>query len=179
MQGVQATWASAGLLVWALRWNGVLWGYTVCGLCCCVVANPPCGTGAQTSANLGTAFAVIMLHKHGGSCPPWPRPSLAPCCVKHTQRVSHVSCPAPAHANASVPIAAPVYVARGLQTFVVGEVDEASKKLIKTSHDCLAKAIAMCKPGVRFRDVGDVITKHAQANGWVLVQLCHHQASPS
>eukprot|EP00983_Pelagomonas_calceolata_P051597 1142477-Pelagomonas_calceolata.AAC.4 len=54
------------------------------------------------------------------------------------------------------------------QTFVVGEVDEQGKKLIKTAHDCLAKAIAMCKPGVRYRDVGEVITKHAQANGYVL-----------
>jgi hypothetical protein len=54
-----------------------------------------------------------------------------------------------------------------MQTFVVGDVDEDSKKLVKTSHDCLAKAIAMCKPGVRYRDVGDVITRHAQANGWV------------
>lgn len=52
-----------------------------------------------------------------------------------------------------------------MQTFTVGEVDEESKKLVKTAHDCLAKAVAMCKPGVRYRDVGDVISKHAQSNG--------------
>ncbi|KAF5838034.1 peptidase M24, structural domain-containing protein [Dunaliella salina] len=61
------------------------------------------------------------------------------------------------------------------ETFVVGEVDEQSKKLIKTAHDCLAKAVAMCKPGVRYRDVGEVITKHAQANGMSVVRTyCGH-----
>lgn len=56
-------------------------------------------------------------------------------------------------------------VVRAAQTFVVGEVDEGSKKLVKCAHDCLMKAIAMCKPGVRYRDVGDVITKHASSCG--------------
>ncbi len=32
---------------------------------------------------------------------------------------------------------------------------------------CLMKAIAMVKPGTRFRDVGDVISKHAKLNGCV------------
>ncbi len=51
------------------------------------------------------------------------------------------------------------------QTFVVGEVDEEGKKLIKCAHDCLMKALAACKPGVRYRDVGDIITKHASSQG--------------
>lgn len=70
-----------------------------------------------------------------------------------------------AHSRAH-PLPPPPLHARA-QTFVVGEVDEDSKKLVKVSHDCLAKAIAMCKPGVRFRDIGEVITKHAHANGCV------------
>jgi methionyl aminopeptidase len=52
-----------------------------------------------------------------------------------------------------------------LQTYTVGDVDEVSKKLIKCSHDCLMKALAICKPGVRYRDVGDIITKHASSQG--------------
>jgi methionyl aminopeptidase len=47
----------------------------------------------------------------------------------------------------------------------VGEVDEEGKKLIKVTHDALMKAIAACKPGVRYRDIGDIITKHTSANG--------------
>lgn len=30
------------------------------------------------------------------------------------------------------------------------------------SYDCLWKAIAICKPGTFYRDVGDVITKEAK-----------------
>jgi methionyl aminopeptidase len=52
-----------------------------------------------------------------------------------------------------------------VQTFCVGEVDELSKKLIKCSHDCLMKALAACKPGARYRDMGDIITKHATSQG--------------
>lgn len=51
------------------------------------------------------------------------------------------------------------------ETFVVGEVDEVSKQLIKVTHECLAQAIAACKPGVRYRDMGDIISKHAKGAG--------------
>ena len=30
---------------------------------------------------------------------------------------------------------------------------------------CLMLAVAACKPGVRYRDMGDIITKHAHAHG--------------
>lgn len=30
---------------------------------------------------------------------------------------------------------------------------------------CLHKAIAICKPGTPYRDIGDVITKHAKQFG--------------
>lgn len=73
----------------------------------------------------------------------------------------------PVFSHTAVHCLIPILPFHCAQTFVVGDVDEHSKQLIKTSHDCLAKAIAMCKPGVRYRDVGDVISKHAQANGCV------------
>jgi methionyl aminopeptidase len=47
----------------------------------------------------------------------------------------------------------------------VGEVDDLSKKLIKCSYDCLMKALAACKPGARYRDIGDIVTKHATSQG--------------
>jgi methionyl aminopeptidase len=53
------------------------------------------------------------------------------------------------------------------ETFVVGEVDEASRNLIKATHDCLMTAVAACKPGVRYRDMGDIISRQAGQHGWV------------
>ena len=56
------------------------------------------------------------------------------------------------------------------ETFCVGDVDDESKKLIKTSNDCLLMALDICKPGTRYRDVGEVITRHAQSNGFSVVK---------
>ncbi|KAJ9512627.1 hypothetical protein QJQ45_029265, partial [Haematococcus lacustris] len=61
------------------------------------------------------------------------------------------------------------------ETFVVGEVDAGSKRLVKAAHDCLMAALAVCKPGQRYRDVGDVITKHASSQGCSVVRsYCGH-----
>ncbi|MEW5297135.1 MAG: hypothetical protein WDW38_005957 [Sanguina aurantia] len=61
------------------------------------------------------------------------------------------------------------------ETFVVGEVDAVSKQLIKVTHECLAQAIAACKPGVRYRDMGDIISKHAKGAGFQVVKAyCGH-----
>ena len=51
------------------------------------------------------------------------------------------------------------------ETFTVGDVDDDSKQLIKATYDALMKAIAICKPGVRYREVGEVITKHVHQYG--------------
>ena len=51
------------------------------------------------------------------------------------------------------------------ETFTVGKgVDAASKKLIRVTAEALDKAIAAVRPGVRYRDVGDIITAHVRAN---------------
>ncbi|GBF95512.1 methionine aminopeptidase 1A [Raphidocelis subcapitata] len=61
------------------------------------------------------------------------------------------------------------------ETFAVGKVDEASRKLIKATHDALMAAIAACRPGVRFRDVGDIISRHVTQNGFSVVKTyCGH-----
>jgi methionyl aminopeptidase len=44
-------------------------------------------------------------------------------------------------------------------------VDPASRDLIKATHDALTAAIDLVKPGARFRDIGDVITKHITRAG--------------
>jgi methionyl aminopeptidase len=50
------------------------------------------------------------------------------------------------------------------ETYTVGSVDASSKKLIRVTAEALDKAIAAVKPGVRYRDVGDIITSHVRAN---------------
>ncbi|RUS90082.1 hypothetical protein EGW08_002124 [Elysia chlorotica] len=61
------------------------------------------------------------------------------------------------------------------ETYFVGNVSDSAKKLVKTTHECLMMAIDQVKPGVRYRDIGNVIQKHAQANGYSVVRTyCGH-----
>ncbi|CAJ0933260.1 unnamed protein product, partial [Mesorhabditis belari] len=61
------------------------------------------------------------------------------------------------------------------ESFFVGKVDEASKKLVSVTYECLQKAIEIVRPGVKFRDIGDVIQKHANAHGLSVVKTyCGH-----
>ncbi|KAG1666784.1 hypothetical protein FOA52_004620 [Chlamydomonas sp. UWO 241] len=61
------------------------------------------------------------------------------------------------------------------ETVTVGDVDDEGKRLVKCAHDCLMTALEACRPGVRYRDVGDIITKHAQSCGFSVVRsYCGH-----
>jgi hypothetical protein len=61
------------------------------------------------------------------------------------------------------------------ETFTVGTVDEAGRTLVRAAHDALAKAIEAVRPGVRFRDVGDIISKHVHQLGLSVVKTyCGH-----
>lgn len=62
------------------------------------------------------------------------------------------------------------------ETFIVGDkVDEASKKLIQVAYDCLFAAIDACKPGTRYRDLGEIIHKKATTAGFSVVRTyCGH-----
>ncbi|KIY43344.1 methionine aminopeptidase [Fistulina hepatica ATCC 64428] len=55
-------------------------------------------------------------------------------------------------------------------TYPVGDVNEGSKKLIRTTRKALDDVIAMCKPGVLFRDLGKVIEPVARTNGCSVVR---------
>ena len=57
----------------------------------------------------------------------------------------------------------------------MGNADEASRHLVRTSLECLEKAIAIVRPGTRFRDVGEVISAHASSNSLSVVRTyCGH-----
>jgi len=62
------------------------------------------------------------------------------------------------------------------ETFCVGpNVSQEKKNLIKASHDSLMKAIAACKPGYFYRDIGSVITKHVNGCGFAVDKTyCGH-----
>ncbi|KAL1746518.1 peptidase M24, structural domain-containing protein [Schizophyllum fasciatum] len=55
-------------------------------------------------------------------------------------------------------------------TYPVGEIDEESKRLIRTTRRCLDEAIKICKPGALFRDIGKVIEPIAHASGYSVVR---------
>ncbi|EJD05903.1 methionine aminopeptidase [Fomitiporia mediterranea MF3/22] len=55
-------------------------------------------------------------------------------------------------------------------TYAVGDIDEDSKLLIRTTRECLDEAIKICKPGALFRDIGKVIEPIAKRNGCSVVR---------
>lgn len=48
------------------------------------------------------------------------------------------------------------------ETFMVGNVNEHSKRLVECAYKCLKAAIDMCKPGTMYRDLGAAIEKVAK-----------------
>ncbi|XP_008232609.1 PREDICTED: methionine aminopeptidase 1A [Prunus mume] len=61
------------------------------------------------------------------------------------------------------------------ETYFVGNVDEESQRLVQSTYECLEKAISIVKPGMRFREVGEVINRHATMSGFSVVKsVCGH-----
>ncbi|KAJ1950811.1 Methionine aminopeptidase 1 [Linderina pennispora] len=61
------------------------------------------------------------------------------------------------------------------ETYLVGNVDEEGQKLVNVTRECLDRAIALVKPGARYRDLGAAIESHAKANGFSVVRTyCGH-----
>ena len=61
------------------------------------------------------------------------------------------------------------------ETLFVGNVSDQAKKLVRVTHECLGKAMALIKPGEKYRELGNVIQKHAQTAGFSVVRrYCGH-----
>ncbi len=59
--------------------------------------------------------------------------------------------------------------------FAVGEISIKAKKLIKTTHESLMKAVEILKEDVQLGDIGSAIQKHVEAEGFSVVQdFCGH-----
>ncbi|HEV2890931.1 MAG TPA: type I methionyl aminopeptidase [Frankiaceae bacterium] len=55
-------------------------------------------------------------------------------------------------------------------TFLVGDVDEESRRLVRVTKECLDRGIAVVRPGAQVRDIGRAIQDHAEANGFGVVR---------
>jgi methionyl aminopeptidase len=55
-------------------------------------------------------------------------------------------------------------------TFFVGEVDEASRRLVEVTRECLDRGIAAVRPGRPFSDIGRAIEEHATAHRYEVVR---------
>lgn len=59
--------------------------------------------------------------------------------------------------------------------FTVGETAPFTERLIRVTQECLYKAIALVRPGIRLGDLGHVIQQHAEANRFSVVRdYCGH-----
>lgn len=56
------------------------------------------------------------------------------------------------------------------ETIFVGTPDDRSIRLVRNAYKCLAKAMDFARPGVKYRDVGYVISKQAAADGFSVVR---------
>ncbi|MDQ1710628.1 MAG: methionyl aminopeptidase, partial [Frankiaceae bacterium] len=55
-------------------------------------------------------------------------------------------------------------------TFLVGDVDEESRRLVQVTRECLDVGIAAVRPGGMVRDIGRAIQAHAEAAGYGVVR---------
>ena len=60
-------------------------------------------------------------------------------------------------------------------TFLVGEVDEAGRRLVRVARECLERGISAVKPGRSVGEIGRAIEPHAAASGFGVVRsYCGH-----
>ena len=58
------------------------------------------------------------------------------------------------------------YMADACRTFLVGNVSENAKRLVRVTEECFHKAMEVAKPGNRIGDISSAIQKHAEAHGY-------------
>lgn len=61
------------------------------------------------------------------------------------------------------------------ETFLVGNVDEKGKQLVKVTYDCWQAAIDYCKPGALYKGIGSIIEDAITPHGYSTVaHFCGH-----
>ncbi|KAL9246223.1 hypothetical protein vseg_019785 [Gypsophila vaccaria] len=56
------------------------------------------------------------------------------------------------------------------KTYVCGNVSKPMKQLVKVTEECLEKGIAICKDGTSFKDIGKIISEHAEKYNYSVVE---------
>ncbi|XP_064951385.1 methionine aminopeptidase 1B, chloroplastic-like isoform X1 [Musa acuminata AAA Group] len=56
------------------------------------------------------------------------------------------------------------------KTFLCGNVNEPTKRLVKVTEECLERAISVCKDGASFKKIGKRISEHAEKYGYGVVE---------
>jgi methionyl aminopeptidase len=56
------------------------------------------------------------------------------------------------------------------KTFLVGDVDDESRRLVEVTQECLDLGIAAVRPGAAVRDIGKAIQAHAEGQGYGVVR---------
>jgi len=62
------------------------------------------------------------------------------------------------------------YYSDASRMFMIGEVSEDAQRLVEVSKECLKKGIEAVKPWGFLGDIGEVIQKHAESNGYSVVR---------
>ncbi len=58
----------------------------------------------------------------------------------------------------------------GARTFLVGEVSEEKRKLVRVTEECFFKAIENLRAGTPLYDIGAAVQRHAEENGFSVVR---------
>ncbi len=67
------------------------------------------------------------------------------------------------------------YFSDASRMFMIGEVEPAKRRLVEVTKECLEKGIAAARPWGFLGDIGEVIQKHAENNGYSVVRdFCGH-----
>ena len=60
------------------------------------------------------------------------------------------------------------YFSDACRTYLVGNVKDNAKKIVKVSEECFFKAVSLIKPGVHLGDISYAIEEHATKNGFFI-----------
>lgn len=67
------------------------------------------------------------------------------------------------------------FIADSSKTYLIGEVNPAASRLVKTTYEAMWKGIKAVRPGARLGDIGWAIERHAKKNGYTVVrEYCGH-----
>ncbi|CAN6875997.1 unnamed protein product [Brassica oleracea] len=60
------------------------------------------------------------------------------------------------------------------KTFLCGDVDESLIQLVKVTEQCLEKGISVCRDGASFKEIGKIISEHAEKHGYNMERFIGH-----